>query len=149
MSCWKHVNEREKIVSDNGSIGGRILSRRKALKISQHALAKLVRVSNSTISLWESDKTAPKGQNLHNLAMSMQCPAEWILYGETTLLSPPQSSASNHLSLTDDELEILSLYQSLPSSEQKSLIQSLRLKSQYFNELFQELKIANKRISKK
>lgn len=131
------------------SIGQRILVRRKELLIPQRQLAHLTKVSSATISLWESDKTTPNGVNLHNLATALQCSAEWILYGNTEHNPSPASPIANELFLSDDELEFLSLYRGLPASEKVVEIQSLREKHDYFNQIFEEMKVVRRQQAKK
>ncbi|WP_394178432.1 LexA family protein [Marinomonas posidonica] len=63
------------------TIAERILHRRKELKISQRALGKLLNVSGATISLWETDRTYPNGENLLNLAKVLKTTPEWIRNG--------------------------------------------------------------------
>jgi SOS-response transcriptional repressor LexA len=63
------------------TIAERILHRRKELKISQRALGKLLDVSGATISLWETDRTYPNGENLLNLAKVLKTTPEWIRHG--------------------------------------------------------------------
>lgn len=128
------------------NIGQRILARRKELLIPQRQLAQLAKVSSATISLWESDKTSPRGLNLHNLAIALQCSAEWILHGNADVSPPPAIIAETIL--TDDELEMLALYRTLPESEKLAEIQSLKDKSLYFKRIFEELKSVNRRTSK-
>jgi len=53
------------------SAGTRIRQSRKAAKISQNELAKLVGVSQASITYWESDANAPAGSNLLALASAL------------------------------------------------------------------------------
>ncbi|WP_146672377.1 helix-turn-helix domain-containing protein, partial [Escherichia coli] len=62
------------------TLGQRIRERRKQVGLSQNDLSKAAGVSGSSISLWESDHTAPRGQNLHRLAEVLQCSPTWILF---------------------------------------------------------------------
>ncbi|GAB7207323.1 hypothetical protein OS21_38190 [Dickeya oryzae] len=44
--------------------GQRIRARRKELKLTQRALAKLIKVSHVTVSQWETDDSEAGGKNL-------------------------------------------------------------------------------------
>ncbi|GIU15677.1 transcriptional regulator [Shewanella sp. c952] len=59
----------------------RIKEYRKAGKLTQPAIAKIIGVTKATISLWESGSTSPKGENLHALAKALGCTPEYLLYG--------------------------------------------------------------------
>ncbi|WP_254413747.1 LexA family protein [Vibrio furnissii] len=61
------------------SLGTKILTRRKELKITQKGLAEKVGVSHVTISQWEKEDTAPKGANLLKLAEALKVSASDLL----------------------------------------------------------------------
>ncbi|USS95533.1 helix-turn-helix domain-containing protein [Serratia symbiotica] len=72
-------------------MGERIRSRRKELKLTQQALAKLVGVNRVTVTGWESDDYQPGGVNLQTLAAALKCNPLWLVDGrgnpdEDTLL---------------------------------------------------------------
>lgn len=64
------------------SMGERILELRKAADLKQDDLARLVGVSHVTISMWEADKTAPRGKNLTKLCQVFKCSPQWLLEGK-------------------------------------------------------------------
>lgn len=131
------------------TLGRRVLRRRKDIGMTQRDLGKALGISHATISLWESDNTAPSGKNLHALAKILQCTPTWILFGDEdqTPSEPVPVEMQNQLSA--DEQEMLDLYRSLPESEQQSQIQNLRTRVNNFNKLFDELLKARKRSEKK
>ncbi|WP_139156488.1 helix-turn-helix domain-containing protein, partial [Enterobacter hormaechei] len=57
--------------------GERIRARRKDLKLTQRALAKLVNVAHVTISQWETGDSEPGGKNLFALSNALQCSPTW------------------------------------------------------------------------
>lgn len=59
----------------------RIRSRRLQLELTQSDLAKMLRVSRVSVTKWETGVTKPDGENLHQLATTLQTTPEWILYG--------------------------------------------------------------------
>ncbi|WP_394179683.1 LexA family protein [Marinomonas posidonica] len=63
------------------TLGSRIRVKRNELKITQMKLSKLVGVSHVTVSQWESDTTAPKGENLYRLAQVLRTQANWLISG--------------------------------------------------------------------
>jgi len=64
------------------SSGERIRARRKALQLTQQALAKSIGVSHVAVSQWEKEETVPRGENLLRLAEWLQCTASWIIDGD-------------------------------------------------------------------
>lgn len=61
------------------SIGKNIRDLRKELKLSQTELAKLLYVSQDTISLWELDKSLPDIKALINMTKIFNISADYIL----------------------------------------------------------------------
>ncbi|OFX00705.1 MAG: hypothetical protein A3E78_11140 [Alphaproteobacteria bacterium RIFCSPHIGHO2_12_FULL_63_12] len=62
-------------------IGDRIKSARKALKISQEALAEIVGLSQSAVGNWESGINAPRRETIKDLAMALNVTPEWLEFG--------------------------------------------------------------------
>tara|TARA_R110000744_G_C19283620_1_gene553859 strand:- start:247 stop:873 length:627 start_codon:yes stop_codon:yes gene_type:complete len=63
------------------NIGSRIFAKRKALKLTQKELGKLVGVSSTAIVYWERGETEPKNRNLASLARALDCAPDYILHG--------------------------------------------------------------------
>lgn len=129
------------------TLGQRIKQRRKDVGLSQSKLSKAAGVSDSSISLWESDTTAPRGENLHKLASALQCSPTWILFGDENKAPGTPVELNEQPQITDEEQELLQLYRSLPESEQQAQIQNLRARVKNFNRLFNELLEARKRTN--
>ena len=64
------------------SVGERIRARRKELRLTQKALSVKVGVSHVSISQWEKDETAPRGENLLSLAGALGVSANFLSTGE-------------------------------------------------------------------
>jgi transcriptional regulator with XRE-family HTH domain len=122
--------------------GERIRARRKELKLTQRALAKIVHVAHVTISQWETGDSEPGGKNLFALSKALQCSPTWILYGDESML--PGEPLEMPRQLDDRENELLDLFSSLPESEKEVLLSDLRLRVEGFNRLFEELLKARK-----
>lgn len=122
--------------------GERIRARRKELKLTQRALAKLVKVSHVTVSQWESEDSEPGGKNLFALSAALQCDPTWILYGDES--STPSEPSLTLPPLTERETELVSLFNALPESEKERHLNQLREKVDEFNRLFEELLQARK-----
>lgn len=131
------------------TLGQRIKQRRKQIGLSQSDLSKSAGVSDSSVSLWESDNTAPRGANLHKLATALQCSPTWILFGDEDQAPGEPRQDGGQSNLSDDEIELLKLYRALPESEQVSQRQEMRARVENFNRLFDELLEARKRNTKK
>jgi transcriptional regulator with XRE-family HTH domain len=127
------------------TLGQRIRQRRKQMGLSQSGLSKAAGVSDSSISLWESDNTAPRGANLHKLASALQCSPTWILFGDEDKTPEEPQAVDDIHHLTEDEQELLRLYRALPESEQLSQINGMKARVENFNRLFSELLEARKR----
>lgn len=92
----------------------RIKERRKANRLTQPELGKMIGVTKATISLWEAGATSPKGENLYALAKSLNCSSEWLLYGEEKQTKPESNAEwvggfetwDRNSPLGDDEVEI-------------------------------------------
>lgn len=63
------------------TVGSRIKSRRRLLKLTQKDLAEWIGISASAVTQWENDVTNPSGENLLRLASHLQCDPQWILSG--------------------------------------------------------------------
>ncbi|WP_052696636.1 S24 family peptidase [Pantoea sp. BL1] len=73
------------------SVGERIRSRRKILKLTQQGVAIGIGVSHVAVSQWEKDETLPRGENLLRLAELLQCTAAWIIDGEGEVFTTPST----------------------------------------------------------
>lgn len=66
----------------NQTLGDRIRSRRKELKLTQKNLATALKgVSHVAISQWESNTTKPNAENILDLSTVLQCEISWLLRG--------------------------------------------------------------------
>ncbi|CAH3627371.1 hypothetical protein AI2618V1_1703 [Serratia marcescens] len=122
--------------------GERIRARRKELKLTQRALAKIVPVSHVTVSQWETGDSEPGGKNLFALSKALQCTPTWILYGDDS--QQPGEPEELPPQLDEREKELLDLFKALPESEKESHLAMLRDKVDGFNRLFEELLKARK-----
>lgn len=80
----------------NETVGMRIRKRRKELKLTQAVLAHKIGIKGSAISQWESDQTAPNGDNLISLSQALFCVPEFILYGENSASNIEPAIADIH-----------------------------------------------------
>ncbi len=62
--------------------GERIRFRRKALNLTQKAVAEKISVSHVAISQWEKEETLPRGENLLRLAEALGCAPAWLVDGD-------------------------------------------------------------------
>ncbi|WP_407084845.1 helix-turn-helix domain-containing protein [Pluralibacter gergoviae] len=123
-------------------LGERIRARRKDLKLTQRALAKMVKVAHVTISQWETGDSEPGGKNLFALSNALQCNPTWILYGDES--AEPGAPVDSPKPLEEREEELLALFSALPESEKERHLSELREKVDGFNRLFEELLQARK-----
>ncbi|MEQ5184091.1 S24 family peptidase [Providencia alcalifaciens] len=76
------------------SMGDRIRERRKKLKLTQEALAKIAGVNRVTVTGWEKDDYQPNGANLQSLAEALKCNPAWLVEGTGSCDSPYMKGAS-------------------------------------------------------
>lgn len=114
------------------TLGQRIKQRRKQVGLRQKDLSKAVGVSESSISLWESDHTAPRGENLHELASALQCSPTWILFGDNDKTPNEPRQLDDLQQLTKNEMEMLKLFRVLPESEQIAQVSGMRARVKNF-----------------
>lgn len=133
---------------DKETFGTRLLRRRKELKLSQAALAKLVKVAHVTISQWERDETQPAGKRLFALSKGLQCPPAWLLFGDEAQLPGAPLPSEEQRELTELQLELLELFDSLPESDQIGFLEELRARNENNSIRLQELLEAEKRKRK-
>lgn len=133
---------------ENKTFGSRLLERRKQLKLSQAALAKLVKVSHVTISQWERDETQPAGKRLFALSSSLQCNPTWLLYGDDDQ-TPGEPIPAKEKELSVEQQELLGLFDALPDSDRVGFLNELRARVEMNNQRFEELLQVRKRIEKK
>lgn len=72
------------------SIGKRIKAAREALGLSQYDLAQRLGVNQSTVALWEKDRTTPRHDKVDQLSRILILTREFILFG-----SSPAGESSN------------------------------------------------------
>lgn len=76
----------------------RILSRRKALKLTQESVANVVGVNRVSVSNWETESKSgsmPSGKHLIKLAQALKVTPEWLLSGDE--LSQDNNSVSDQV----------------------------------------------------
>ena len=66
---------------DAVKIGGRIKKAREALELSQSALAKRLKVDQSTVALWEKGETMPRLNSVGTVAEELAMTPEFLLFG--------------------------------------------------------------------
>lgn len=114
-------------------IGGTIKRFRKINNLEQKELAKLLNVSDRTISSWETNRTQPKMEIIEELCRIFKCQKSDFLD------DPPISSISpveikdiskenmTSIDLTDDERYLIGAYRILPEQGKAQLKQYLRV----------------------
>ncbi|ELW1645664.1 helix-turn-helix domain-containing protein [Enterobacter oligotrophicus] len=118
------------------TIGQRIKERRSALKHTQRSLGKQAGVAHVTISQWERDETSPRGDNLFKLAAALNVEPGWIIKGDEGYEPAP---AESFRLLSPQQLQLLELFDKLPTSEKEQHIINLREKVKEYDETFNDL----------
>lgn len=100
-------------------IGKKIKQRREALQITQAELGKLVGVTPSAITNYESDVSHPKEHVLYKLFDALDCDANYLFEDALTIEAPPPLSA--------EELKLFNLYKKLNKAGKQKLIEQAEL----------------------
>lgn len=104
------------------TIGQRIKKRRAEMNLTQRELAKIVGVAHVTISQWENEQTAPKGENLFSLAAALKKTAAWVIKGDDCGESEATQGA---VTLEPEQRKIIDLFNRLPEKEKPLFIAGL------------------------
>lgn len=109
-------------------IGERILSRIKALHLTQVELCTLTGLSTTAMSAYCKEKRTPETTALYRISKALGVSMEWILTGENqtnedstnedVLVTIPPCDGSP---LSEDEADIVAMYRLLPSLQQEEL----------------------------
>ncbi|EMM4447193.1 transcriptional regulator, partial [Shigella sonnei] len=78
-----------------------------------------------------------------------QCSPTWLLFGDEDKQPGEPIPDNQPAILTEDQKELLQLFDALPESEQKALLSEMRARVENFNKLFEELLKARKRSANK
>lgn len=73
------------------TIGSRIRDARVALDRSQTDLARALGVDQSSVALWEKDKTLPRPAKMEDLARALYVTPEFLSYGDRQAIPPGRS----------------------------------------------------------
>lgn len=118
-------------------IGVRIIARRKALGLTQAALAKILGLSSVSVVKWETAQSKPRGENLLALAEALKCTPNWLIFGNEEQEPIPVEHLP--LELNAKQKRLLDLFEQLPEKEKDIIINELESKIESFNHLFEEL----------
>lgn len=110
--------------------GIRIKDLRKERNITQSDLAKILNVTQDSISLWEKNKRVPDTQYIIQLANYFEVSTDYLLGRSDDFGNVTVTTASPSAVLTPDELELLELYKKLPRTRQKTVLDTIRFMSE-------------------
>lgn len=116
--------------------GIRIKDLRKERNITQSDLAKILNVTQDSISLWEKNKRVPDTQYIIQLADYFEVSTDYLLGRSDDFGNVTVTTASSSAALTPDEQEILETYRNLPPHRRKTFmlfVESCNEESTYKN----------------
>ncbi|MGI5839322.1 MAG: helix-turn-helix domain-containing protein [bacterium] len=93
------------------TFGARLRQLREEKELSQIDLAKQLKIANSTLSLYESDKREPDHETVKKIANHFSVSLDWLL-GRTNIRNPIETIAAHR---SDDPMD------ELPEEARKSL----------------------------
>lgn len=115
-------------LSEVGKVcGDKIKELRKRRRITQSDLAKIVNVTQDSISLWEMNKRVPDTQYVILLADYFNVSTDFLL-GRSDDFGNGVISESNEI--TPEEKELLTLFRGLPNIRRKTVMDSIRFISE-------------------
>lgn len=101
------------------TVGNNIKAYRNLLKMSQQELADICQKTRQCISSWEKDRTKPDYEDLAIIANALNC-------GREDLLSTEEPSLiAQGITLTEEELALVSFYRQADSATRKSILASI------------------------
>lgn len=112
-------------------IGRRIKESRELKHYSQGELARLVGVSQPTISDWENGKTEPTVDNLRSLAVELDVCFEWMATGRGPRdyqpgVQEPRQEYRAQPELPADEQNLQAIYRKLSPARREALLEFLK-----------------------
>ncbi|TDB48058.1 helix-turn-helix domain-containing protein [Photorhabdus luminescens] len=126
------------------TIGERIYSRRRGLKLNQVQVAEKMGVSIAAVSLWEKNRTSPSSENLQKIAQVLQCSVSWLLNGEDS----DDNQATTYTVGSCISHRILKILDLLPDKEKAKIIEfAEELLSKHAKALENELNKVKKNIN--
>ncbi len=108
---------------DNISIGCRIKTRRKELKLTQTDIKQSVGISSGNMSDMENGKVLPTAWNLLRLSEVLKCSIDWILTGKSLTEETDCFSLQR-----ESENQLLTGFRKLPEEDQEELLEILEMK---------------------
>lgn len=105
------------------AIHDRIREAREQAGLSQTELARLLGVTRSACSQWESEQgTAPRRERLVQLASVLDVSFEWLATGTAAAGQTPDTMPQ----LPPDQQELLSIYRRLSARQRLAVLEFLR-----------------------
>lgn len=112
-------------------IGHRIRESRERKLLSQDGLARLLGVSQPTISDWENSKTEPTVDNMRTLAVELDVWFEWLVTGRgpqeySPKVQEPQQEYRVQAEMPEDERNLQAIYRKLSPARRQALLEFLK-----------------------
>ncbi|MGL9721649.1 helix-turn-helix domain-containing protein [Symbiopectobacterium sp.] len=106
---------------------------------SQSELARQLGVSPQAVQQWVKGVSSPRGRSLKKLSEITGLPNHWFFMSEEEVFPLENKSIDYPLDLTEQHKILIDLFEKLPESDKKQLIQSLQEKQQHYDKLLEEL----------
>jgi transcriptional regulator with XRE-family HTH domain len=112
------------------NIGQRIKIIRKMNKLNQVEFAKIIGVSQGTLSELEKDKNNPSIETILSIHVHFKVDIEWLLVG----LNPSSTLKDTYLTKAEGkEVELLALFRKLTAEDQDEIMGIIELKLKRLN----------------
>ena len=106
--------------------GKRIAEALTIRNMKQAELCKLANVPKSSLSLYLKGAYEPKQDRIYSMARALNVSDTWLMGYDVHM---ERKAASQAMELTEGEKTILDLFRLIPESQQKVLIQMIRLQT--------------------
>lgn len=106
-AAYKFAEQTNMYNSNNNDIGERIKWLRLESKLSQKDFSQAIKVGQSRLSEFESNKTKPSFETLYSIKEVFKVSLDWLICGEGTAFPDNSQSSLGKFTISEEELEIL------------------------------------------
>jgi HTH-type transcriptional regulator, cell division transcriptional repressor len=113
------------------TVGERIHSRRKALRLTMKDIFNTEGIQTGNLSELEHDKYQPSVQTLISLSRALDCSVDWILTGEEHKVESLKSETEltcDGIPLSDSEMDLVAMYRLLDKRDKEDTFDYVTMK---------------------
>lgn len=126
------------------AVGLRVHAQRSKLGMTHRDIAEAIGVSRMSVSLWERGEAAMSAVNLIKLSEVLKCDPIWIMTGMENHARQPKPGF-----VDSKDILINKLIKMLPEMEKVQVIDNLKERVAFYDNLFTELKASREEAEEK